>query len=122
VYPAFGVSPSSVLTRSSVAPAAAVSRTIRLVRLYGSYGMVSSMKTTVNLPDELLREAQELARRERTTLRELIETGLRTVVKQRSGTTRFVLEDASVDGAGLQPAFRGASWEQIRDEIYRQSA
>jgi hypothetical protein len=80
------------------------------------------MKTTVNLPDELLREAQELARRERTTLRELIETGLRTVVKQRSGKTRFVLEDVSVDGRGLQPAFRGASWEQIRDEIYRQSA
>jgi hypothetical protein len=80
------------------------------------------MKTTVNLPDELLREAQELARRERTTLRELIETGLRTVVKQRSGKTRFVLEDVSVNGRGLQPAFRGASWEQIRDEIYRQSA
>jgi predicted transcriptional regulator len=32
-----------------------------------------SMKTTVNLPDELVREAQEVARRERTMLRELIE-------------------------------------------------
>jgi hypothetical protein len=77
------------------------------------------MKTTVNLPDELLREAQEIARRERTTLRELIETGLRTVVKQRSGESRFVLEDASVDGCGLQPPFRGARWEQVRDAIYQ---
>jgi Bacterial antitoxin of type II TA system, VapB len=76
------------------------------------------MKTTVNLPDELVREAQELARRERTTLRELIETGLRAVVKQGSAGTAFVLHDASVDGHGLQPAFRGASWEQIRDAIY----
>jgi hypothetical protein len=84
--------------------------------------MVSSMKTTVNLPDELVREAQELARRERTTLRELIETGLRAVVKERSERPRFVLEDASVEGRGLQPEFRGASWERIRDEIYRQSA
>lgn len=80
------------------------------------------MKTTVNLPDELVREAQELARRERTTLRELIETGLRTVVKQRSGTSSFVLDDASVDGRGLQPAFRGASWEKIRDTVYGQPA
>ncbi|BBX97391.1 type II toxin-antitoxin system VapB family antitoxin [Mycobacterium lacus] len=76
------------------------------------------MKTNVNLPDELLREAQELARRERTTLRELIETGLCTVVKQRSGSSSLVLTDASVDGQGLQPAFRGASWDKIRDTVY----
>jgi hypothetical protein len=76
------------------------------------------MKTTVNLPDELVREAQELARRQRTTLRELIETGLRAVVKQRSSDTPFALVDASVDGQGRQPAFRGASWDQIRDAIY----
>jgi predicted transcriptional regulator len=76
------------------------------------------MKTTVNLPDELVREAQELARRDRTTLRELIETGLRAVVKERSDEPHFALTDASVDGQGLRPAFRGASWEQIRDSIY----
>jgi Bacterial antitoxin of type II TA system, VapB len=80
------------------------------------------MKTTVNLPDELIREAQELATRERTTLKELIETGLRTVIKQRSAEPPFVLEDASVDGNGLQPEFRGAGWEQIRDAIYQQSS
>ena len=76
------------------------------------------MKTTVNLPDELVREAQELARRERTTLKELIETGLRSVISQRAGEQRFVLADASVDGRGLQPEFRGSGWEQIRDSIY----
>ncbi|GDY33879.1 hypothetical protein GTS_55120 [Gandjariella thermophila] len=74
----------------------------------------------MNLPDELLREAQELARREHTTLRELIETGLRTVVRQRTAESHFVLEDASVDGRGLQPEFRGARWEQFRDAIYEQ--
>lgn len=50
-----------------------------------------------------LREAQELARRERTTLKELIETGLRTVVAQRTSEDNFVLADASVGGNGLQP-------------------
>ncbi|HJQ48632.1 MAG TPA: type II toxin-antitoxin system VapB family antitoxin [Amycolatopsis sp.] len=80
------------------------------------------MKTTVNLPDELLREAQQLARREGTTLKELIETGLRTVVRQRTGESSFQLEDASVDGRGLQAEFRGARWDQIRDAIYEQPA
>jgi predicted transcriptional regulator len=80
------------------------------------------MKTTVNLPDELVREAQELARRQRTTLRELIETGLRTVIKQRARESTFTLADASVGGRGLQPAFRDASWEQIRDAIYERPA
>lgn len=80
--------------------------------------MVTHMKTTVNLPDELVREAQELARRERTTMRELIETGLRAVLKQRSTGASFVLADLSVDGRGPRPAFRGASWEHIRDSIY----
>jgi Bacterial antitoxin of type II TA system, VapB len=80
------------------------------------------MKTTVNLPDELLRQAQELARREQTTVKELIESGLRTVLKQRSGESSFVLPDASVDGQGLQPEFRGGGWGQIRDAIYDRSA
>lgn len=88
------------------------------VWVYGSQSMVSYMKTTVNLPDELLREAQELARREETTLRELIEAGLRAEVSRRSGDAQFVLTNASVDGRGLQPEFRGTSWEQIRDTIY----
>jgi hypothetical protein len=79
------------------------------------------VKTTVNLPDELLRAAQELARRDRTTLKELIETGLRTVLKQRAGESTFVLQDASVEGNGVQPAFRGMRWEQIRDAIYQRS-
>lgn len=80
--------------------------------------MVGNMKTTVNLSDQLLHEAQELARRDGTTLRELIETGLRTVVRQRSRHARFTLPDASVDGRGVQPAYRDASWEQIRSAIY----
>jgi len=80
--------------------------------------MVSSVKTTVNLPEELLREAQELARREGTTLRELIETGLRTVVKQHSRDAHFTLADASVGGRGRQTAYRDAPWDRIRDTIY----
>lgn len=84
--------------------------------------MLSRMKTTVNLPDELVREAQEVARQQRTTLRDLIETGLRAVVKQRKSDAPFELADRSVDGRGLQQEFRNASWQRIRDTIYEHPA
>jgi hypothetical protein len=76
------------------------------------------MKTTVDLPDSLLREAQEAARADRTTLKALIEAGLRSVLARRAAASRFVLRDASLDGDGLQPEFRQAGWDQIRDTIY----
>jgi Arc/MetJ family transcription regulator len=79
--------------------------------------MVSHMKTTVDITDSLFREAQEAARAQNTTLRALIEDGLRAVLSRR-GTGTFVLTDASVSGDGLQPEFRGASWERIRDAAY----
>ena len=52
--------------------------------------MVSSMKTTIDLPDELAAEAKELARAEGTTLRELVVDGLRFEIERRRAheTTR----------------------------------
>lgn len=80
--------------------------------------MVSSMKTTVDLPEGLIREAQEVARSEGTTLRTLVEDGLRAVLKHRRSDSRFRLPDASVDGAGLRPEFQDAGWDEIRTAIY----
>ncbi|MBO0685962.1 MAG: type II toxin-antitoxin system VapB family antitoxin [Candidatus Dormibacteraeota bacterium] len=80
--------------------------------------MVAHMKTTVEIPDSLLREAQEAARADQTTLKALIEAGLRSVLAQRTRRRRFVLRDASVDGSGLQPEFRDAGWDRIRETIY----
>lgn len=79
------------------------------------------MKTTVNLPDALIDEAKEAAREDDTTLTALIEAGLRMVLEHRKRSGRFVLRDASVDGNGPQPDFRGAGWERVRDAIYGES-
>jgi hypothetical protein len=79
---------------------------------------VSNMKTTVDLPEPLLREAQAAARRDHTTLKALIEAGLRAVLADRSRTERFSLRDASVGGRGRQNPFRDARWEEIREAIY----
>lgn len=76
------------------------------------------MKTTVELPDELLREAQRAAREEGTTLKSLMEEGLRAVLARHRDARQFALRDASVDGNGLQPEARSASWTDLRETIY----
>jgi hypothetical protein len=79
------------------------------------------MKTTVEIPDGLAEEARRLAAREKTTLRALIEAGLRHVVRERRQRARhFELRDASFRGAGLQPEFRGADWRRIREAAYEE--
>ncbi len=80
--------------------------------------MVSHMKTTIQISDNLLEEARKLARRDRTTLKELVEQGLRRVIAERSRRENFELRDASFGGQGLQPHLKGASWEQIRELVY----
>jgi hypothetical protein len=76
------------------------------------------MKTTVELPDELLREAQQLARVEGTTMKSLLEEGLRAAIARHREASQFSLCDASVDGDGLTAEFADASWAQIRDASY----
>ncbi len=80
--------------------------------------MGTHMKTTVEIPDRLAREAKALAGREHTTLRELIEVGLRMVLHERRKRSTFQLRDVSVRGNGLQAEFRGADWERIREAAY----
>jgi len=53
------------------------------------------MKTTLEIPDPLLREARKIAVRERTTLRALVEQGLREIVADRKAACPFRLRDAS---------------------------
>lgn len=81
--------------------------------------MGTHMKTTVEVSDALLDEAKRVAAQESTTLRELVEAGLRLVLEQRRRRRRsFVLRDARVAGQGLAPEFRDAGWERIRDAAY----
>lgn len=76
------------------------------------------MKTTVDIADALAQEAKGLAAREGTTLRELIEAGLRLVLRERRKRGTFRLRDVSFGGNGLQGEFRGADWERIREAAY----
>jgi hypothetical protein len=80
--------------------------------------MGAHMKTTIEINDSLLRKAKAAAQREGTTVRELVERGLRQVLKEQQGRPTFKLRDASFSGAGPTPEQRGESWDEIRDAIY----
>ncbi len=76
------------------------------------------MKTTVELSDPLLARAKALARRQRRTIRDLIEAGLRAVLGEEDLCHRFVLRDASVGGEGLQEGFSHDEWGKILGASY----
>ena len=77
------------------------------------------MKTTIEISDELARQAKSHAARENMTLRSLIEHGLRLALRAADGhPDQFRLRDASVGGRGLQARFREADWARIREAVY----
>jgi hypothetical protein len=81
------------------------------------------MKTTIEIPDPILDEARTIAAREGTTVRALVESGLRYVVAERQAHySAFKLRDVSFDGDGISPELSDASWERIRDLAYGHDA
>jgi hypothetical protein len=76
------------------------------------------MKTTLDIPDPLLREARKIAVRERTTLRALVEQGLRKIISEREASCPFRLRKVSFGGQGLVEEMRDAEWSTIRDLAY----
>ena len=76
------------------------------------------MKTTIEIADDLAREAKAHAGSENTTLRSLVERGLRLAMQADRQPQRFKLRDASVAGRGLQRGYRDASWVRFREAAY----
>ncbi len=84
----------------------------------GPYQCLGTMKTTIEIADPLLQAARKVARREGTTVRALVEQGLRKVLAEQRQARPFKLRDASVGGRGLLPGAEGLSWEALRDLVY----
>ena len=73
------------------------------------------MKTTIEMSDPLFKSAKELAQRSQTTLRALIEEGLRRVISdsQVKAKSAFKLKSASVGGkAVLMSESEFNSWQE----------
>ena len=78
--------------------------------------MVTHMKTTIEIADALLAEAREVAGREKTTVRALVEAGLRKALSERRQRRKpFKLRLVTSGGGSLTP---GTSAELPRDLTY----
>jgi len=73
------------------------------------------VKTTVEITDSLLEQAKQLAAARSTTLRQIIEEGLRNLIETRPEQP-FRLRDGSFGGKGM---LGKKTWAEIRDEIYQ---
>ena len=82
--------------------------------------MVRHMKTTIHIPDSLFNEARKVAAQEKTTLKALVEEGLRKAVDEHLDRRPegFKLRPATFKGQGLQPHVAGVTWDQILDLSY----
>jgi Arc/MetJ family transcription regulator len=76
------------------------------------------MKTTIEISDALVAEARTLAEKRGTTLRRLVEDGLRRVLRDERATRSFKLRKASFRGRGLQAPLSEGQWNRIRELAY----
>lgn len=79
---------------------------------------MATMKTTVDIATPVLREARKVAAREGTTLRSLIEEGLRRVLAEKRRKSPFRLRLVTAGGRGLRPELLNANWNDIRELSY----
>lgn len=73
------------------------------------------MKTTVEIPDALFRDAKEYAARQGIPVREVFERGLRLVIEGPPPGRRFRLRTVTTKGEGLSC---DGNWPTIRSKIY----
>jgi Arc/MetJ family transcription regulator len=81
--------------------------------------MVTHMKTTIEIADDLLTRAKRDARREGKTLREIVEDALRLRLSARTPQAAFRLKRHTFHGEGRQPGVTEGDWATVRDLIYR---
>lgn len=80
--------------------------------------MVTRMKTTIDIADDLFLRSKQLSRERGVTLRELVSEGLALVVEKRLVKPVFHARAVTFRGNGLAPEFRDAPWGGIRDAAY----
>jgi len=86
--------------------------------IYGN--MVNNMKTTIDLPDELLVAAKMYAAEHRTTLRALVSRGLRRELESDPGadTKRELVQIAWVVAkGGLPPGIDPSDRERMHEQL-----
>ena len=81
--------------------------------------MVNHMKKTLDIADDLLRRAREVAEKENVALKLLVEEGLRLVLERREQGKPADIQPFVVTGDEPAP---DDSWERLRDLVSREDA
>lgn len=76
------------------------------------------MKTTVDIADPLLKQARRLAARRGTTLKAVLEAGLRKELASEESERRQPVRTHTFGGTGLQPGLDWSDWASIRSLAY----
>jgi hypothetical protein len=83
--------------------------------------MGAHMKTTVEISDAVLSAARDLARRERTSVKALIERGLWHELAEAEKRAEFQLRRATFGGNGLRTDSPDLNWGRMRELAYEDS-
>lgn len=77
------------------------------------------MKTTIDIPDQLLLKSKRIAKREHMSLRGLVEAGLRMVIQQKEAPVeKFTLRNIPFGDGGLMDSVTDTSMESLHSLIY----
>lgn len=83
--------------------------------------MVSHMKTTIEIPDAVLRDTRKVMHRDGVTMKHLVESALRHYLAGECASIKreFRLRKATFRGKGLRPEIEDAAWERVRAMVYK---
>lgn len=82
---------------------------------------MGTVKTTLDIQDELLARAKRHAQRTGRPLRAVVEDGLRQVLSTSAPRRRYRLPDHSVGETGGRDPLEAFSWQDLREVIYGES-
>jgi hypothetical protein len=81
--------------------------------------MVTHMKTTIDIPNDLFMEIKRIAEGRGTTFGAVVESALQQVASaERQPQQPFRLRKHVFHGQGLQPGVSEGDWEEIRSRAY----
>lgn len=91
---------------------------IASLTIFDDMGSMASMKTTIDIQDDLLARAKRHARRSGRPLRAVVEDGLRLTLAASTVPRRYRLPDLSVGNPGGGDPLEAYSWQDLRGMIY----
>jgi hypothetical protein len=76
-----------------------------------------TMKTTYDLPEDLVQEVNRIARERGVPARDLVRAAITKIIDEDAEPKPFVLKDMSVEGE-LAPEFANATFAEILEASY----